>query len=180
MISMDRLWTIKKDYDSRFLPNSTPLRERRTLGDITKRRIPLAAGIGVYTTSFFFWAVGDFMSTANPLRGYYCATFALLYPWRDGKFLLPERPLEYFSLLISGWINPIFVITLVSSFFKEMRSIFIILRNLTVLMIPFCWVVFHYENFYPREGHIFWIAGMLLTLFVISERNPRPPKEQNA
>jgi len=180
MLSMDRLWAIKKDYDNPFLPNSTLLRERHTVGGITKRGILLAVGIGIYVASFFFWAVGDFIPTANPLRGYYCAAFALLYPWREGKFLLPERPLEYFSLLISGWINPIFLTTLFNSFYRATRPVPTILRNLILLMIPFCWVVFRYEHFYPREGHIFWIAGMLLTLFVISQGNPWPPKEQHA
>jgi hypothetical protein len=32
-------------------------------------------------------------------------------------------------------------------------------------MAPFCWVVFHYENLYPREGYFLWILGMLLALF---------------
>lgn len=36
---------------------------------------------------------------------------------------------------------------------------------MVLLMIPFCWVVFHYEDFSFREGHIVWIFGMVLTLF---------------
>jgi hypothetical protein len=31
-------------------------------------------------------------------------------------------------------------------------------------MIPFSWVIFHYENYCPREGHFLWILGMLLVL----------------
>jgi hypothetical protein len=34
-----------------------------------------------------------------------------------------------------------------------------------LLMIPCCWVVFHDEKLYPREGHFVWIIGMLLVLF---------------
>jgi hypothetical protein len=32
-------------------------------------------------------------------------------------------------------------------------------------MIPCCWIVFHYEDLFPREGHILWVAAMLLMLF---------------
>jgi hypothetical protein len=32
-------------------------------------------------------------------------------------------------------------------------------------MIPFCWVVFHFLEVYPREGHVFRVIGMLLVLF---------------
>jgi len=32
-------------------------------------------------------------------------------------------------------------------------------------MIPFCWIVFYNERLYPREGHILWVAGMVLALF---------------
>ncbi len=40
-----------------------------------------------------------------------------------------------------------------------------VLRIVVILMIPFCWVVFHYESLHPREGHFVWIIGMLLVLF---------------
>jgi hypothetical protein len=40
-----------------------------------------------------------------------------------------------------------------------------ILRTITLVMIPFCWIVFYDEHAYPREGHVLWIAGMVLALF---------------
>jgi hypothetical protein len=141
----------------------------------------IATGLALYVASFFLWAVGDFLSTASPLRGYYCAVFALSYPLGEGrKFLLHERPIEYFSLLVSGLINPMFLTTVYLQLYRVRPSAIIIFRNLTILMIPLCWIVFHYEGFYPREGHILWIVGMLLTLFTKSELKLPPPKEHHA
>ena len=115
------------------------------------------------------------------MRGYDCANFALFYPFGEGRrFCLHEKPVEYFSLLGSGLINPFFSTTFFLQLFKVKPKAAVILRNLTILMIPLCSVVFSYECFYPREGHILWIAGMLLTLFAMSGPKLRSPKEQRA
>ena len=45
------------------------------------------------------------------------------------------------------------------------RRPFKILRTITLLMIPFCWVVFYDGRLFPREGHSLWVAGMVLALF---------------
>jgi hypothetical protein len=39
------------------------------------------------------------------------------------------------------------------------------LRNVILLMLPFCWIVFLYRHIYPREGYFLWTGGMLLVLF---------------
>jgi hypothetical protein len=75
------------------------------------------------------------------------------------------RPLEYLSFLISGWTNIIFLGVLSFSFAERTRRTFAVLRIIVVLMIPFSWVVFDYEELYPREGYFVWIIGMLLALF---------------
>jgi hypothetical protein len=54
------------------------------------------------------------------------------------------------------------------------------LRNLTFLMIPLCWIVFSYEHLYPREGHVLWVLGMILTLFAMSDSKLRHLKERTA
>jgi hypothetical protein len=43
------------------------------------------------------------------------------------------------------------------------------------MMIPFCWIVFHYENLSPRLGHFLWILGMLLVLFANKISTDRVP-----
>jgi len=77
----------------------------------------------------------------------------------------PARPLEYVAFLISGWINPLFVIATILASSARRQLLARVLRSIVVVMIPFCWIVFYYDNLYPREGHFLWIAGMLLVLF---------------
>jgi hypothetical protein len=148
---------------------------------MTRRGVLVAVGPSIYVTSFFLWAVEDAGWMASPQRGYVCAEFALFSPFsEDGRSQLREKPMEYFSILGSALINPLFLVTFFLQLFRVRPRAIIVLRNLTILMIPLCWVVFHYEHFYPREGHILWIVGMLLTLFAMPGPKLRPPKEQRA
>ena len=152
----------------------TPAAQRRALPGATKRGTLVAVGLSMYVASFFLRAIGD-------LRGYFCADFALVYPLgAEGRSLFHERPVEYFSILGSGLINPLFLITFFLRLCEMRPFVITVLRTLTILMMPLCWVVFRYESFYPREGHVLWIAGMLLTLFAIADMKPRPPTEQRA
>jgi hypothetical protein len=139
-------------------------------------------GLSTYVCSFFLLAIGEFGELSGSLRGFFCAEYALLFPFgKDGRSLLHERPIEYLSLLGSGLINPVFLITFFLQIFRVRQPLLIVvLRTLTILMIPLCWVVFRYEHFHPREGHFLWIAGMLLTLFAMSNQQVYHPKEQHA
>jgi len=97
------------------------------------------------------------------MRGYECARATLSSPWApdansDGRFV-------FLSVLLSGWINPVFLITAIFVFFGKSPRLIAVMRIVVVLMIPFCWFFIHYEGVYPREGHFVWIAGMLMTLF---------------
>jgi len=167
--------------DSQFVEGSTPEGQQRTLSRATRRGMLVAAGLSMYVASFFLLAVGDFERLSGPVRGYACAELALLSPFsEDGRSLLHEKPIEYFSLLGSGLINPLFLSMFFLQFFKLRASAIIILRNLTILMIPLSWIVFRYERLYPREGHVLWIVGMLLTFFAMSSLLAEPPKEQQA
>jgi len=141
----------------------------------------VAAGLSMYVVSFFLLAVGNFEWLSGPVRGYSCAELALLSPFsEDGRSMLHERPIEYFSLLGSGLINPVFLATFFLQVFRAKSRAIVVLRSLTILMIPLCWVVFRYERLYPREGHFFWIFGMILTLFAMSNMRIKRPKEQHA
>jgi hypothetical protein len=119
-------------------------------------------GLLLYVASFFLVTVVHSF-TGITLRGYLCANSALFSPWEpdatfDGRF-------DFLSTLISGWINPVFLITAIFVFLGRPQRLIAAMRVLVVVMIPFCWVVFHYEGVYPREGHFVWIVGMLVTLF---------------
>ena len=131
-------------------------------------------GLLIYAVSFFLVALGATKSSPGnqPLLGFACAYMALLDPLLEAKqALLDNVPLLfgpgfYLSLVISGWINPIFLLTaflLLSGLYPRAVRV---LRIVIVSMIPFCWVfAFYYIRTYPREGHFLWIAGMLLVLF---------------
>jgi hypothetical protein len=139
----------------------------------------VAVGLSLYVASFFLLAIGDFGRLVGPVRGYFCAEVALVSPFsEDGRSLLHEKPIEYFSLLGSGLINPVFLTTFFLQLFRVRPQAILVLRNLTILMIPLCWIVFRYERYYPREGHVLWIVGMLLTFFAMSNLQVEPPKEQ--
>jgi hypothetical protein len=134
------------------------------------RRAIVIIGWALYGGSFALIAVADLGGHGAPLHGYLTAWFALCLPWGQNLFghqgLFEHRHLDYLGVLLSGWINPTF---LVAAFFVSRRPSARISRMLaiaTLAMMPFCWVVFYYQGFYPREGHFVWIAGMLCVLFV--------------
>jgi hypothetical protein len=91
-----------------------------------------------------------------------------------------EKPIEYFSLLGSGLINPMFLTTFFLQLFKVRPQAIVLLRNIAISMIPLCWVVFRYDHLYPREGHVLWVVGMLLTLFARPNPQVKPPEGQGA
>ncbi|MGC2419987.1 MAG: hypothetical protein WA434_19755 [Candidatus Acidiferrales bacterium] len=72
---------------------------------------------------------------------------------------------EHLSLFMSGCVNPVFLVAAALGFSGGHQRSMAVLRIVVILMIPFCWIVFHYESMYPREGHFVWIIGMLLVLF---------------
>jgi hypothetical protein len=134
-----------------------------------RQRVIFWIGLLIYAVSFALIAVGDSIPRSAPMRGYYCAGFAFVLPlqsnpWRYGD-LFEARKLEYFSLLISGWINVVFLLFVMMVLSKASRTFVSPLRIVIPCMIPFCWIVFHYDHSYPREGHFLWLASMLLVLF---------------
>jgi hypothetical protein len=167
--------------NSQSVESSTPIGQQRALTWTTRRGILVAVGLSMYAASFFVFAIGDLERLVGPVRGYSCAELALVSLFsEDGRSLLHEKPIAYFSSLGSGLINPLFLTTFFLELFKVRPRAVIVLRSLTIWFIPLCWIVFRYERFYPREGHILWIVGMLLTLFAMSDLKPRPPTEQRA
>jgi hypothetical protein len=167
--------------DHQSVRSSKPVGQQLPLFWGVRGGVLVAAGLLMYVVSFFLMAVGDVERLVGPLRGYSCAEVTLLSPFsEDGRVLLHKKPIEYISMLGSGLINPTFLLTFFLQLFRVRRSATVILSYLTILMMPLCWVVFRYESLYPREGHVLWIAGMLLTLFAMSRVKLNPPKEQLA
>jgi len=130
-----------------------------------KQRYIFWIGLLLYAASFFLIAVVG----RGPIPGYICAYSALSFPWGGNLFgpfgIFENKIPEYFAVLISGWINLVFLIAAVLAIRDGSPRVVARLRIAVILMIPWCWVVFHYQDLYPREGHFVWIFGILLTLF---------------
>ncbi len=129
---------------------------------MTLQRKILWAGMIVYTVSFFLVAVGGGGLYAGA-RGYDCAVNAVLMPFHLSDFGISA--LESTSLFVSGLTNLVFLAAVILMLVPPSRRLVLIAKVALLLMAPFCWVVFHYENLYPREGYFLWILGMLLALF---------------
>jgi hypothetical protein len=123
-------------------------------------------GLLLYVVSFFLTAVAGPRISSPPARGYHCAYYALSLSW-DALYRTPDLwpRFEMVSLLISGSINVVFLLAAIVAFAPRWRLVFFLLRTIVVLMLPFCWIVFYYEQLYPREGYVLWTAGMLSTMF---------------
>jgi hypothetical protein len=166
--------------NSQFAENLMPVAQEQARRWDSSCGVLVVMGLSIYVISVFLWA-GDFGDLVGPLRGYFCAEISLVSSFsEDGRSVLRERPIEYFSLLVSGLINPVFLVTFFLQIFRARSRALVVLRSLTILMIPLCWVVFRYERLHPREGHFFWIFGMILTLFTMSNLRIKRPKRQHA
>jgi len=121
-------------------------------------------GLLLYAVAFALPAIS--VPDSLPLPGYRCALFVTVeQPWStDNRGLLHSAPLRYIPLMLTGWINPLFLVTAMLVLLRRASRLASVLRIIVVLLIPLCWVVFHYENVRPREAFFLWIAGMLLVL----------------
>jgi hypothetical protein len=131
-------------------------------------------GLSIYLASFFLIALSQPKGAPalQPVFGFFCAWVAFVYPWVEARLVLfhGARPtfdfLSWMSLLISGWINPLFLLAAVFRItdFRPRSALF--LKYLVLATIPFSWFFAFYSfRTYPREGHIVWTLGMLLVLF---------------
>jgi hypothetical protein len=107
---------------------------------------------------------------------------SFFFPWiyvhhhSVGSFLT-DAPIENVSIAISGWINPVFFLAVLFQVIGKTLELTRILRNVILLMFPFCWIVFLHRHVYPREGYFLWIGGMLLVLFSSELENRRSATE---
>jgi hypothetical protein len=132
----------------------------------TAKRALLSLGMLLYIASFFLFAFGG--GGGQPVRGYGAAILTVIIPWEQNPFsplsIFHDSIFDYIAILISGLINPLFLISIALILLERQRAVDI-LRTTFLLMIPFCWVVFYFHHFYPREGYFVWLFGMVLVLF---------------
>jgi hypothetical protein len=142
---------------------------------VPRNQALFSLGLVIYIFSFFLVATGDRKGPTGRLTGYECAYLAL-----ESTLSTPfspasadySPPLLYFSILISGLINPVFFAFTALAFLKRKPRVARVLKFALLLMIPFCWVAFRYLEVYPREGHVLWVIGMLLVLFSTWKQAP--------
>jgi hypothetical protein len=106
------------------------------------------------------------------MPGFLCAFFAFLGPLDEAKLALFHNvplslhPVPYFSLLVAGWINPVFLTAAFLMLAETHQRLVVVLKVAVLLMIPFTWLFFaSFGDSYPREGYFLWVFGMLLVLF---------------
>lgn len=130
-------------------------------------RTLLLLGLALFVASFFLIAVrnaGGAGSSGG--EGYKCALLALTVPWgHDGWNMLHSDPVSYFAVLLSGWINPLFLITLLVRWRRPQGRLGWILGAILLLMFPACWVVFAKVQLRPAAGYFLWTGAMVLALF---------------
>ena len=118
----------------------------------------------LYVGSFFPMAVKDARSP-NGVQGYFCAWTTLTYPWgKDGLNDLHGDPLQFFGILLSGWINPLFLIFLLVRWLRPAGKLKWILSALLLVLFPACWVVFAKSHVNPAIGYFLWTGAQLLAL----------------
>jgi hypothetical protein len=135
---------------------------------VKTRWILFLAGMVLFVVSFFLIAVREAGATHSDsgMRGYTCAYVALLSPWgSDGLRMLREGPVDYFAILFSGWINPVFLITVLVLLIRPTGNLAGVLRGVVLVMFLACWIVFFKEHLHPRAGYFLWTVAMLLVLF---------------
>ncbi len=126
-------------------------------------------GLVIYALSFFLVATGDPKGPTGRMRGYECAYLAVESALTSTPFSPASDdylPLFlYLSVLISGLINPVFLVYATLALLQTKAETARVLKFVLLSMIPFCWVVFHFLEVYPREGYVLWVFGILLVVF---------------
>jgi len=134
-------------------------------------RFVLVLAIAFFILSFFLTGVRiapdrDPDPPRASVRGFGCAYLALIYPWaRSANPESDPSGLKWFAYLISGWINPVFIITIVALYSKRARRLGWVLRIVLLGMSPFCWIVFREDLMDPAIGYFLWTGSMVLALF---------------
>ena len=130
-----------------------------------KRNLLLVVGLALYAASYALPAVSSAGAT-GAVHGYLCAWLTVRVPWGpDGMNVLHDTPLIYFAILLTGWINPAFLIATALLFTRRWPRLATVFRVLCVVLIPFSWYVLYQQKLVPRVGHYLWIASMLLVMF---------------
>jgi len=118
-----------------------------------------------YAASFGLVAVSTPGGQSVP--GFMCAFVSFMAPvWGffERRATLADIP-ALISGLMTGWINIAFLASVWIRWRSGNGRAFKILKTATLLMIPFSWIAIYEQHVYPREGHVLWVASMVVALF---------------
>jgi hypothetical protein len=130
--------------------------------------------LALYLISFFLIGVGDRIGIhdrSSPWFGFICAYMTLLASHDALRLGLQRAPFEgqqlaNISMIISGWINPGFVLSVFLDLAEQNPKTVFALKVTLLGMIAFTVLFFiTNQNVYPREGYFLWVASMLMTMF---------------
>jgi hypothetical protein len=139
-------------------------------------------GLLLYVVSFFLMATGapspvDGQTPDGRMPGFLCAFFAFIYPLEEARLALFDHvpptlgAISFISLLVSGWINPVFVVTVFLDLSEQYERRVSILKIVLVVMMLFTavfFMTFPVLFLHPREGYFLWLVAMFLALFADS------------
>lgn len=131
--------------------------------------------MALYVASFFLSAVIDAPGSpsASRIPGYTCAYLTLLMPWAKGLRVALDHTLQFISLLLTGWINLFFLVTVALLLRRTTAHIGRTLRIVLLLMFPACWIVFSDMHLRPSYGYFVWTAEMVAAVFSASVERGR-------
>jgi len=131
---------------------------------MVKERSVLAPAMLAYALSFGLVAVSIDYRSFLGMPGWECAWVTLWNTLVAIDRFQGKAAVTFIAILISGCINIVFLVSMAIRWLEGNLG-FKILRTITLLMIPFCWIVFYDQSLVPREGHILWVASMVVALF---------------
>ncbi len=131
------------------------------------RWILVLCGLALFAYSFTLPAVRE--ASAAPgkaaIVGYKCASLALVNTWGSaGIKLMRNEPGDFFSLLVSGWINVIFPLVLIFTLLRPSGAASTVLCLLVGAMFSGCWVFFSRHHLAALVGYYLWMGGVILAL----------------
>ena len=119
-------------------------------------------GLGIFAAAFFLPAVrdaGPLTSASSIFKGWECAKIATTVMFQKDTY-----ESSGFLAVMSGWINPMILLYMGSSFAAKFARV----RRILAIAIPICmlgtWIFFAVEHLVPMIGHFMWIAGALMIL----------------
>jgi hypothetical protein len=117
-------------------------------------------GFAMYVVSYFLPAVH---AEGSAWRGWEAALLTL------EAVRTPPGPHEaigeYLAMLVSSWINPLFLVSFALALRNPYAPTVAVLRVALLVMFGACWVVFRAEHATPTVGYFVWIVSMAAALF---------------